>query len=140
MGRADLAMRIRVDKYTNVRAIAVLNNGEHHMVTNFVKAQGGCSAPLAADYKRAMEKLGDMKFKTVGDINEDLAFWRCFESSSQLVGSLEICNDVISEQAGQFLVFNNDVPLPVPSLDRKFGIITFGFGNDRLTVSLPVAA
>ena len=71
MGRADLAMRIRVDKYTNVRAIAVLNNGEHHMVTNFVKAQGGCSAPLAADYKRAMEKLGDMKFKTVGDINED---------------------------------------------------------------------
>ena len=71
MGRADLAMRIRVDKYTNVRAIAVLNNGEHHMVTNFVKAQGGCSAPLAADYARAMEKLGDMKFKTVGDVNED---------------------------------------------------------------------
>ena len=71
MGRADLAMRVRVDKYTNVRAIAVLNNGEHHMVTNFVKAQGGCSAPLAADYARAMERLGDMKFKTVGDLNED---------------------------------------------------------------------
>lgn len=71
MGRADLAMRIRVDKYTNVRAIAVLNNGEHHMVTNFVKAQGGCSAPLAADYARAMDSLGNMKFKTVGDINED---------------------------------------------------------------------
>ena len=71
MGRADLAMRIRVDKYTNVRAIAVLNNGEHHMVTNFVKAQGGCSAPLAADYARAMEKLGSMKFKTVGDVNDD---------------------------------------------------------------------
>ncbi|MEM7467281.1 MAG: quinoprotein dehydrogenase-associated SoxYZ-like carrier [Pseudomonadota bacterium] len=71
MGRADLAMRIRVDKYTNVRAIAVLNNGEHHMVTNFVKAQGGCSAPLAADYARAMEVLGTMKFKTVGDVNSD---------------------------------------------------------------------
>ena len=38
MGRADLAMRVRVDKYTNVRAIAVLNTGEHHMATNFVKA------------------------------------------------------------------------------------------------------
>jgi sulfur-oxidizing protein SoxY len=71
MGRADLAMRIRVDKYTNVRAIAVLNNGEHHMVTNFVKAQGGCSAPLAADYARALDNLGNMKFKTVGDLNED---------------------------------------------------------------------
>lgn len=71
MGRADLAMRIRVDKYTNVRAIAVLNDGQHHMVTNFVKAQGGCSAPLAADYARAIDNMGNMKFKTVGDINED---------------------------------------------------------------------
>ena len=71
MGRADLAMRIRIDQYTNVRAIAVLNNGEHHMVTNFVKAAGGCSAPLGSDYKLAMEKIGNMKFRTVGDVNDD---------------------------------------------------------------------
>jgi len=71
MGRADLAMRVRVDKYTNVRAVAVLNNGEHHIATNFVKAQGGCSAPLAADFKAAMETIGDMKFRTLGDLNED---------------------------------------------------------------------
>ena len=71
MGRADLAMRVRIDQYTNVRAIAVLNNGEHHMVTNFVKAQGGCSAPLAADYSRAMQSIGKMKFKIVGDRNTD---------------------------------------------------------------------
>ncbi len=71
MGRADLAMRVRVDKYTNVRAIAVLNNGEHHIVTNFVKAQGGCSAPLAADFKAAMESIGEMKFRTLGQPNED---------------------------------------------------------------------
>lgn len=71
MGRADLAMRIRVDKYTNVRAIAVLNDGDHHMVVNFVKAQGGCSAPLAADFAAAMETLGDMKFRTLGDDNDD---------------------------------------------------------------------
>jgi len=71
MGRADLAMRVRVDKYTNVRAIAVLNNGEHHMVTNFVKAQGGCSAPLAADFAAAMESIGKMKFRMLGEMNED---------------------------------------------------------------------
>lgn len=71
MGRADLAMRVRVDKYTNVRAIAVLDNGEHHMVTNFVKAHGGCSAPLAADYSRAMQSIGEMKFKILGDRNQD---------------------------------------------------------------------
>ena len=71
MGRADLAMRIRVDKYTNVRAVAVLNNGDHHLVTNFVKAQGGCSAPLAADFAAAMETIGDMKFRVLGEENSD---------------------------------------------------------------------
>lgn len=67
IGRADLAMRIRIDNYTNVRAIAVLNTGEHHMVTNFVKAQGGCSAPLGSDLKAAMEHIGEMNFRTVGE-------------------------------------------------------------------------
>lgn len=72
MGKADLAMRIRINEYTNVRVIAALNTGEHHMVTNFVKAQGGCSAPLAADLAAAMEKMGKMKFRTIdGEGNGD---------------------------------------------------------------------
>ncbi len=71
MGRADLALRIRIDNYTNVRAIAVLNTGEHHMAVNFVKAQGGCSAPLGSDFNKAMERIGTMNFRTVGKRNED---------------------------------------------------------------------
>jgi sulfur-oxidizing protein SoxY len=71
MGRADLAMRVRIDKYTNVRAVAVLNDGGHYMVTNFVKAAGGCSAPLAADFEAAMKRIGEMKFRTVGNERED---------------------------------------------------------------------
>lgn len=67
IGRADLALRLRIDNYTKVRAIAVLNTGEHHMVTNFVKAQGGCSAPLGSDYKVAMDRLGQMNFRTIGE-------------------------------------------------------------------------
>lgn len=71
MGRADLALRVRIDQYTNVRAVAVLNTGEHHLVTNFVKASGGCSAPLAADFEAAMQRIGTMKFRTVGEARED---------------------------------------------------------------------
>ncbi len=71
MGRADLALRLRIDSYTNVRAVAVLNNGEHHMVANFVKAQGGCSAPLGSDFAKAMERIGAMNFRTVGERNQD---------------------------------------------------------------------
>jgi sulfur-oxidizing protein SoxY len=65
LGKADLATRVRINQYTNVRAIAVLNNGEHHMTTNYVKAQGGCSAPLAADLQAAMQRLGQMKLRVL---------------------------------------------------------------------------
>jgi len=71
MGRADLALRLRIDNYTNVRAVAVLNTGEHHMVSNFVKAQGGCSAPLGSDFEQAMDRMGTMNFRTVGERNPD---------------------------------------------------------------------
>lgn len=63
VGRADLALRVRVDKYTDVRAVAVLNNGEHHMVKNFVKAQGGCAIPLTIDYKAAMATIGKVQMR-----------------------------------------------------------------------------
>jgi sulfur-oxidizing protein SoxY len=70
-GKADLAMRIRVNEYSNVRAIAVLNNGETHMVTNFVKTKGGCSAPLSVGLEDAIKRIGKMKFRTVGKEQPD---------------------------------------------------------------------
>jgi len=65
LGRADLHMRIRINEYTHVRAIAVLNTGEHHMVAKYVKASGGCSAPLGADLKAAMARIGKMRLRTI---------------------------------------------------------------------------
>ncbi len=70
-GKADLALRIRIDQYTNIRAVAALNTGEHFIATNFVKAQGGCSAPLGSDLKAAMERIGRMKFRTIGEPDEN---------------------------------------------------------------------
>lgn len=70
-GKADLAMRIRVNEYSDVRAIAVLNNGETHMVTNFVKTRGGCSAPLSVGLQDAIKRIGKMKFRTVGGLEPD---------------------------------------------------------------------
>ena len=71
VGRADLALRIRVDKYTDVRAVAVLNTNEHHMVSNFVKAQGGCAIPLTIDYKEAMANMGKMNLKLLAPDDQD---------------------------------------------------------------------
>jgi sulfur-oxidizing protein SoxY len=62
-GKADLAMRIRVNTYSNIRAIAEMNDGRLVMAKKFVKASGGCSAPIGADLDAAMQRLGKMKFR-----------------------------------------------------------------------------
>ena len=62
-GNADLETRIRIDKYTYVRVIAEFNNGKKYMVSNFVKAAGGCSAPSLGDMDAMMARLGKMKMK-----------------------------------------------------------------------------
>ena len=63
-GRADLALRIRVNQYSPVRAIAETNDGKLYMSSRFVKASGGCSAPPGADLQTALARIGKMKLKT----------------------------------------------------------------------------
>lgn len=63
-GRADLAFRVRVNTYSPIRVIAETNNGDLHMSRRFVKATGGCSAPVGADLDSAMARLGKIKLKT----------------------------------------------------------------------------
>ncbi len=62
-GRADLETRVRIEEYTNVRAIAELSDGKLYMATRYVKASGGCSAPAGKDQAAALARLGKMKLK-----------------------------------------------------------------------------
>ncbi|MGI9417839.1 MAG: quinoprotein dehydrogenase-associated SoxYZ-like carrier [Geminicoccaceae bacterium] len=64
-GVATIATRVRVNEYTNVRAIAEMNDGSLHMATRFVKASGGCSAPAMKDHEVAMSRMGKMKVKKI---------------------------------------------------------------------------
>ena len=63
-GKADLAMRIRVDAYSPVRVIAATNDGKYYMVSHFVKSSGGCSAPASTDAATALARLGKIRIKT----------------------------------------------------------------------------
>ncbi|MDO9140629.1 MAG: quinoprotein dehydrogenase-associated SoxYZ-like carrier [Methylobacter sp.] len=67
-GKADIAMRIRVNTNSYIRAIAQMNDGTSTMTKTFVKASGGCSAPVGANLDEAMTRLGKMKFKMEGDV------------------------------------------------------------------------
>jgi len=57
----NLSTRVRVNAYTEVRAIAETNDGALFMTSNFVKAAGGCSAPSLKDPAAAAAQLGKMK-------------------------------------------------------------------------------
>jgi len=64
MGRADLAMRLRINEFTHVRAIAETSDGQLYMDTGFTRASGGCSEPPPfLQLKAARERIGRMKFQ-----------------------------------------------------------------------------
>ncbi len=71
LGLIEISTRMRVDQYTFVRAIAEMNDGSLHMVSRFVKASGGCSAPAGKDAAAALARLGKMQIRmrkpTVGE-------------------------------------------------------------------------
>ena len=70
-GRADLALRIRVDDQSYVRAIAEMNDGELYMVKSFVRATGACSAPPPPSIEDSFANMGRMKLRTVGQASLD---------------------------------------------------------------------
>ncbi|MCB2053515.1 MAG: quinoprotein dehydrogenase-associated SoxYZ-like carrier [Geminicoccaceae bacterium] len=59
----DLETRVRVDAYSNVRAIVETVDGDTYMTGRFVRASGGCSAPAAKDAEAALANLGQMKMR-----------------------------------------------------------------------------
>jgi sulfur-oxidizing protein SoxY len=65
-GKGDrmLSTRVRVNMYSNVRAVIETDDGKLHMVTKFVKASGGCSAPASKDAEEALANMGKMQIRT----------------------------------------------------------------------------
>ncbi|MET0080936.1 MAG: quinoprotein dehydrogenase-associated SoxYZ-like carrier, partial [Candidatus Thiodiazotropha lotti] len=58
-----LSTRVRINAYTDLRAIAEVSDGNIYMVNNYVKASGGCSAPSLKDPAAAAAQLGRIKFR-----------------------------------------------------------------------------
>ena len=62
-GDLDMETRMRVDAYSNIRALAETAEGEIYMVGRYVKASGGCSAPALKDAEAALANIGKMRFR-----------------------------------------------------------------------------
>ncbi len=62
-----LKLRVRVNAYTNIHAVAETADGQLHAAAKFVKAAGGCSAPAGPDDNAALADIGRMKLRLIGD-------------------------------------------------------------------------
>ncbi len=63
---SEIAIRVRVDDYTYLHAVAETKDGRLYAVAHFIKAAGGCSAPAGKDQVLAMQRLGEMKMTMKG--------------------------------------------------------------------------
>ena len=63
----EIKLRVRVNTYTDIHAVAELRDGSLVETTKFVKASGGCSAPMGMSDEDAMKGMGDMRLKIAGE-------------------------------------------------------------------------
>lgn len=59
----SLKLRVRVNAYTYIHAVAETSDGQLFAAARFVKAAGGCSAPAGSDEQSAMQDIGHIKVK-----------------------------------------------------------------------------
>lgn len=80
-GLASVSTRVRVNAYTHIRAIAETNDGSLFMVSRFVKASGGCSAPSQKNLNESLAKMGLMKLRQYSPVpSEDSSSKRLHEA------------------------------------------------------------
>ena len=63
-----LKVRMRVNTYTDIHAVAESADGKLFAVQKFVKAAGGCSAPAGSNDAKALENLGEMRLRLPPEI------------------------------------------------------------------------
>ncbi|ASY66352.1 hypothetical protein SJ05684_b53700 (plasmid) [Sinorhizobium sojae CCBAU 05684] len=60
---SEIKLRVRVNDYTNVHAVAETSDGKLYQTRIFVKASGGCTAPIGVSDAEALKDVGRMKMK-----------------------------------------------------------------------------
>jgi sulfur-oxidizing protein SoxY len=63
-----IEMRVRVNIFTNMHAVAELQDGTLVGAVSFIKASGGCSAPMGVSDEEAMKGIGDIRLKLAENV------------------------------------------------------------------------
>lgn len=68
----DFEVRVRVDSYSDLRAIATLADGRKVMAGRLVKASGGCAAPAGKSMDEVRAGMGQMRFRSAEQDGRDI--------------------------------------------------------------------
>lgn len=98
----DFEVRVRVDGYSGIRAIATLDDGNPIMAGRFVRAAGGCSAPPGRDMAEVRQLMGQMR-------------WRSATEDGRQIGTLMIRHPNFSGLQRDQLTL---LPIPAHFIDR----------------------
>ena len=63
----DFEVRVRVNTYSDLRAVATLADGRQVMAGRYVKASGGCAAPAGKSMDEVRATMGRMRFRQAED-------------------------------------------------------------------------
>ncbi len=69
-GVTSIETRVRVNSYTNVHLVAEMNDGSLYSSTRYVKAAGGCSAPMVKSPDQALATMGQSRFRLLPNAPE----------------------------------------------------------------------
>jgi sulfur-oxidizing protein SoxY len=64
---SHLALRVRINQYTLMHAVAEMADGRLLATTRFVKAAGGCSAPVGENEAASLAEIGRMKLRLTAE-------------------------------------------------------------------------
>ena len=59
----ELKMRVRVNEFTLIHAVAETDDGALHVVSRYIRAAGGCSAPSAVASADTIARMGKMQLR-----------------------------------------------------------------------------
>lgn len=68
----DFEIRLRVDRYSDIRTIATQADGSQVMAGRFVKAAGGCSAPAGKTMAEVTQTMGQMRWRSTSQDGRDI--------------------------------------------------------------------
>ncbi len=70
--RQDLKLRVRVNEFTLIHAVAETDDGKLYAVSHYIRAAGGCSAPSATASADVLARMGKMQLRRERSIDASL--------------------------------------------------------------------